>query len=218
MDDKYSRSFTMAAAEKKKVNHSRAYIVQKVGLKSDHAQKIYERSYKSASDSLYVLDVVFRIVSKSNPALIQEVQDMVDNMLTDMRKEIHNEIERLTVLCDDNGIIIDLQYTLEKNKEARVDSPRGGIFLGMIEDSDELFGLLDSLWLSQVINGNERSSSSFMWQRRLVSLAARIRGLSSSAVAKAKKSDDKVMRDEVTKSVNESGIDLDAPVSMDTDD
>jgi len=195
---------------------SQPYITREVTLHSDHAQRAFRRVYKSVSDSFYLMGIVFRIIGSKEE--VEGVETLVNDLLKDTKTDLQNEMARLTKLCDDNGIDVDLNFTEVATMSARITSPRGAEFLAMIEEADRVIMVMSTLWLSAIFDDSQYSAMSYMWQRRLVKLAGRIRNITATAISKAKSGPDQELKTKIEESIANSGVDLDAPIDDEEDD
>lgn len=192
---------------------SQPYITQAIELQSRYAQQAYRRSYKSASDSLYLLGIVLRIVGTQEQA--NNVETVIDELLKTCNDEIRQEAARLMKLLDDNSIETNVSYSNGIRFEPRITSPRSRQYLGMIVAVDELIGLMDALWLNGVLSDSQYSNASYMWQRRLIRLANRIRNITSRAISAAKNGG-KEMQDELEQALSDAGVEI--PAADEDDD
>jgi len=194
---------------------SQPYITREITLHSDHAQRAFRRVYKSVSDSFYLMGIVFRIIGSKEE--VEGVESLVTELLNDTKNDLQNEMARLNKLCDDNGIDVNLNFTETATMSARITSPRGAEFLAMIEEADRVIIAMSTLWLSAIFDDRQYSAMSYMWQRRLVKLAGRIRNITATAIRKAKSSPDPELKSKIEESIADSGVDIDASVD-DIDD
>jgi len=194
---------------------SQPYITREITLHSDHAQRAHRRVYKSVSDSFYLMGIVFRIIGSKEE--VEGVESLVNELLNDTKNDLQNEMARLNKLCDDNGIDVNLNFTDVATISARITSPRGAEFLAMIEEADRVIMAMSTLWLSAIFDDSQYTSMAYMWQRRLVKLAGRIRNITATAIRKAKSSPDQELKNKIEESIADSGVDLDAHID-DLDD
>jgi len=189
---------------------SQPYIGRKVTLNSRYAQTAYDRIFNSVSGSLYILGVILRIVGTEQDA--QKVEKVVDDMITTVENEMEAEIVRLQALAESSGIEGAVpHYTNPATFEVQITSPRSDRFLRLIEMLDVIASNLDCLWLNHLLTDQQSQNAGYMWQRRVVRLANKIRETTSRAVSSAKKKDDNIHR-QVQEVVETADVDVDEEI------
>ena len=194
-------------SEKESNRPSQPYQENEVTLTSRFAQRVFRRSYQSTSGSLYLMGIVLRIIGTEEAAL--EGENAIDAILSPCDTALNEDIARLEKLCNDNGFNVnDLKYTANEMFVARITTPRGRLFLSMIEKMDYLVRLQDALWLGGYLTDAQYSSNCYAWQRRLIRVGNRIRSLTTSAIKAAKTKGEEISK-AVDEAVKSSGVDLD---------
>jgi len=192
---------------KRKSNISQAFVNRNITLNSRFSQNAYTRIYESVSGSLYLLGIVLRIIGTEDDA--QSVEEITDNMINNVETDLRNERDRLVVVMENNGIDdMRASYTSPITIDVQITSPRASRFLNMVELLDEISCRLDCLWLSNLISDQQYSNAGYMWQRRVVRLANRIRINTTRAIKSAKTKGEETAR-AVHEAVKESGVSLD---------
>ncbi|RME41857.1 MAG: DUF1845 domain-containing protein [Planctomycetota bacterium] len=192
---------------------SQPYITQECTLNSRFSQTAYKRIFEQVSGSMYLLGIVLRIIGTDEEALAAE--KVVDDMITEVSDELRNEIARLDRLLEANGLEgAHPKYTHPETYEVQLTSPRAGRFLFLIEQLDTLAHKLDSLWLTGILTDQQYANSGYAWQRRVVRLANRIRGITARAIASARSKGEETQK-AVEKIVSESNVDVETPIAED---
>jgi hypothetical protein len=164
---------------------SRPSVKRKVTLNSRHAQQTFKRAFETASRAFYSLDVILRIIGTEENA--REVETVVEKLLTEVATELTNEAGRMDRLLEDNGIVGEVNYNNPVVVEVEITTPNAHRFLGMIQEMDRLIARIELLWLSQALNNAQHSNGAYMWQRRLIRTAGKLRDIAQRAVAAAKR-------------------------------
>lgn len=148
---------------------------QEVTIKSLQAQKVMRRVFTRASNSLYRIDVILRIIDSDKSA--SEVEKIIDDAISEVELDIENARERFEILLDNNGIAELPSYEVVYTEEIKIISPHVGRFLALVRKLDEIVSMIDALWLSGLMKNKDRNSELYSWQQRIVSLGARIIGI-----------------------------------------
>jgi len=198
-------------------NHKRSlpYFIQKVRLRSSHAQQLFERGFERCADAIFSLSVVLRFIGTEEQA--REAEGIIDERINKTFEDIRAEIARLEKLAEANGIeFAGIDYSNPKDVEAKITSPRAVRFVALIREFDSLVARMDTLWLSGVIPDSNYSLGIYEWKRRLLRLSLAIRTVSAQAMASArrkeKKSDNKNIANQVDNQASIDSIKEDSPV------
>jgi len=187
---------------------SQAFIEREITLKSRFSQGAYTRIYESVSGSMYLLGIVLRIIGTEEDS--QAVESVTDSMIDEVSTELHAECERLGLLMENNGIEdMEASYTSPMSVCAKITSPRGSRFLTMIEELDIIACRLDCLWLSNLISDQQYSNAGYMWQRRIVRLANKIRSNTTRAIKSAQNKGNETAI-AVEEAIQKSGVPLES--------
>ncbi len=161
---------------------SMPFITMKFQLKSFNAQKTFDRGFQAAAESLFTLGVLVRALTTEAQAV--EVDSLVSTEMDQAAKDLTSEMERLQALADANGIAAEgITYSRPVECEAQVTSPRASLLVKLIKDFDKLVGLVDALWIAQVIRDSERNKIIYDSQRKILRLGGVFRNLATRAMA-----------------------------------
>lgn len=161
---------------------SMPFITMKFQLKSFNAQKTFDRGFQAAAESLFTLGVLVRALTTEAHAV--EVDALVSTEMDQAAKDLTSEMERLQALADANGIVAEgITYSRPVECEAQVTSPRASLLVKLIKDFDKLVGLVDALWIAQVIRDSERNKIIYDSQRKILRLGGVFRNLATRAMA-----------------------------------
>lgn len=161
---------------------SMPFITMKFQLKSFNAQKTFDRGFQAAAESLFTLGVLVRALTTEAQAV--EVDALVSTEMDQAAKDLTTEMERLQALADANGIAAEgITYSRPIDCEAQVTSPRASLLVKLIKDFDKLVGLVDALWIAQVIRDSERNKIIYDSQRKILRLGGVFRNLATRAMA-----------------------------------
>lgn len=178
-----SKTGNRKRAERPRV--SQAVVSTRLHLRSRHAQQVFTRGYNTAARAFYTLSVMLRIYV-SNPEA-EQVGALADQMLTEVREELDNEIARMKQVVETEGMDpTAITYTKPVEYEVEINTPKAGQYLALIRRMDEFISLMDLLWLSGVYTDTQYNAGSYQWQRRLIKFANRLRNLAQRAMALAR--------------------------------
>ncbi|UZE94415.1 hypothetical protein [Alkalimarinus alittae] len=66
------------------------------------------------------------------------------------------------------------------------------MFLGLVNQPDQIIATIDALWLNAVLTSRQRSDGTYQWQQRLIRLAGKVTGTEKRArLAAYRKTGDK---------------------------
>lgn len=163
---------------------SRASVARKIKLNTRPAQKTYRRQYEVVSAYLMTLCVQAPIKA-NNPTINTAITEMLKPMFDDVSEDLKRELERMSALFEANGIAEDeiADYSDVQHIEAEITTPWAGKFLKMHTDLDRLLMMIDTLWLSDVLDDLQRNAAIRRWSRRVAKLGGKVRNASEQTLA-----------------------------------
>jgi hypothetical protein len=166
-------------------DNSRPFLTQKALLYSLHAQQIFDRGYEMCANALFSLSVVLRFIGTEEQA--QEVDAMVDTLISQSLEGIQKESLRLKDIAESNGIETSIGYTSARTVDVQITSPRSIKYLAIIREFDSMMANMDALWLSCVITDTQYARGVYEWKLRILRLAGQIRQIATRAVLAARR-------------------------------
>jgi hypothetical protein len=182
--------------------YSRPAFERTLNLETELAQRIVEREYPKVEYALYHVEVVLRVMGETDRA--DGLESLVVSLIERLQKNIHAESARFMKLREDNGILDRPVYAHPGLHKVLVASPLGHQFLSLIQTLDDLMISLDALWLLGVFSNKQRANAIDHWQKNMLRLSRRLRGIPSRGVRKPE--------GENNSSVSESIVDGGDPV------
>lgn len=163
--------------------YSRPAFERNLKLETEIAQRFVEREYPKVEYAIYHFEVVLRVMGDSERAdyLEKLAVEMVDSCL----KTIEVESLRLNKIREDNGILDRPVYGHPGVHKILIASPLGHQFLALVQQLDELMISLDALWLLGVFSNQQRANAIYQWQRIMLRLSRRIRGIPARGVRRS---------------------------------
>lgn len=158
---------------------------QKMNLNTLQAQKVMSRVFARASDSLYRIDVILRIIGKEEHA--QQVEEVIKAMFDEVETGLKNSAAQNAALLEENGIEDMPSYDAPYSERIRVTSPQVARFAAMVRRLDKLVMEIDALWLTGIIDNGHRNEAAYRWQQRIIGLGSRIIGIERRARLAAKR-------------------------------
>jgi hypothetical protein len=162
--------------------YSRPAFERTLNLETELAQRIVEREYPKVEYALYHVEVVLRVLGETDRADVLEA--LAVDLISTLGKAIHAESGRFMKLREDNGILDRPVYAHPGLHRILVASPLGHQFLSLIQTLDELMISLDALWLLGVFTNQQRANAIYQWQKSILRLSRRLRGIPSRGVRK----------------------------------
>lgn len=163
-------------------------MVRTVNLSTLQAHRVYLRTMRYVSNSLFNLGVILHIIGDSNDAAATE--KVVSNEMEAVNNELSAALEQSKVVFDKVGIKALVEYTHLISEEVSIQSPLTMKYVNLLEKMDELIRHIDTLWMQGAIESSSRAYNNSQWQSRLTKLANEIinteRRAHASAVNKGK--------------------------------
>lgn len=171
------------------VRPSNPEYTRSVELRTFPAQKVLHRAFQRTVNSLFRTDVVLRAQGASDE--VDQIDQAIDEILATVGSELARERDRLEALREKHGIDFTPEYTNPAEHKIRIPSPHVAGYLSRILELDNVAVLIDSLWLSGVLDNHQRQHAYYQWERRteragrkIIELERRARKSSRRAVQK----------------------------------
>lgn len=152
---------------------------QAVQIKTLQAQKVMSRVFSRASNSLYRIDVILRVIGSEDAA--EQVEQVISDEINEATTALKSALDRVKVVMDTNGITEPPSYDLVFNEEVRIISPHVARFVNLVRMLDEIITCIDALWLNSIVNNKDRNDEVYLWQQRIMKLGSRIITIESRA-------------------------------------
>lgn len=152
-------------------------------LKSHQAQQVESRILATTMSSMYITEVVLRIIGDSKEA--EAVSEIINSNLKGEEEALRATLAQLEQVRTSNMIDVVPEYSKPISKPLEVSSPQAMRFLMLLEGYDKLIGVVDSLWFAGVMDGKQKATATWEWQRRLVRLGNSVIALERRARAAA---------------------------------
>lgn len=174
------------------VRPSNPEYTRTVELRTFPAQKVLHRAFQRTVNSLFRTDVVLRAQGASDE--VDQIDEAIDEILSTVGSELARERDRLEALREKHGIDFTPEYTNPAEHQIRIPSPHVAGYLSRILELDNVAVLIDSLWLSGILDNHQRQHAYYQWERRteragrkIIELERRARKSSRRAVQKQDK-------------------------------
>ena len=207
--------FSMRAKAMEKLErrpYSRPAFERTLNLETELAQRIVEREYPKVEYALYHVEVVLRVMGETDRA--DGLESLVVSLIERLEKNIHAESARFMKLREDNGILDRPVYAHPGLHKVLVASPLGHQFLSLIQTLDGLMISLDALWLLGVFSNQQRANAIDQWQKNMLRLSRRLRGIPSRGIRRPNAEDNSSVSQNIagsgdsTQELGESGKQL----------
>ncbi len=158
--------------ERQKPVYSIPVFERQLEIKSLQAQRVMDRAFKRTVRAIYSIDAILRIIG--DDAEMDKVEEVIDELFSNVGEALRGESARLTKLMENNGISETPDYTAPKTYTVQVSSPQVGVFASLVKELDGLMVMMDTCWLLSVLDNKQRKEGTFQWQQRMLRLGRRI--------------------------------------------
>ncbi len=181
---------------------SRPYIKREITLNNYDAQHLYNRDYQRVSDAFFLLNIILPIIGDA-----EQTDKYASNAVAELQRcgdDLDVEIKRMAALANENGLSVDqIDYTNAQQYAVAITSPMDNIFLSLIQQLDDLGGLMSILWIGGVFDQKQYRTGLHQWRRRVQRLGTKV----STHVARAMKAARTAgKQSEVRKAMEEQGV------------
>ncbi|WP_207462134.1 hypothetical protein [Azospirillum sp. SYSU D00513] len=163
-----SRSRIDTAQQPSRIRGSTPYLEKPLQIRSLQAQQIEQRGLQKTIDSMYIIDIIMRIVA--DPDEVDAVTKIITETLSAEGKELKAEIDRLRSVARDAGVSSTLSYNDERARVFAITTPHAMRLVKLVELFDEMMGLVDVLYLAGEIGGTAKVDAAHRWQKRIIRL------------------------------------------------
>ncbi|MBB3268329.1 hypothetical protein FHW79_006004 [Azospirillum sp. OGB3] len=164
-------------------DYSTPVVHKTLELKTHQAQQVESRILATTMSSMYITEVVLRIIGDAKEA--EAVSEIINTYLKTEEEELRAAIARLEAVHTSGMVEIAPEYSKPISKPLDVSSPQAMRFLLLLEGYDKLIRLVDSLWFAGLMDGKQKATATWEWQRRLVRLGNAVIALERRARAAA---------------------------------
>lgn len=149
---------------------SAAVLHENVTLGSKTVQRAFNLWYSRAQINLYMLQGIIPEAGTAEQA--RGVNDVVDARLDELEKELAQETERLRHLAKVDGIDHLPPKNFSQQMDLRVPkfTPASARFLRIVRGVDDLYWLLEVLWISGVIKSDTKWNIINRWKRLMMGM------------------------------------------------
>lgn len=163
-------------------------MIRTVNLSTLQAHRVYLRTMRYVSNSLFNLGVILHIIGDRNDAAVTE--KIISNEMEAVNNELSAALEQSKVVFDKVGITALVKYSHLISEDVTIQAPLTMKYVNLLEKMDELIRHIDTLWMQGTIESSSRAYNNSQWQSRLTKLANEIinteRRAHASAVNKGK--------------------------------
>lgn len=177
-------------AGKSRRTESKPSLAQVLELRSYQAQHVHKRAFNKVLNSLFLSDVILRVISKSSPDGEDDAEKLnavVAEELLKVENELKAETGRVSKLIEQHAITAFATYDKTLTVSVAITSPLGARFSTLLRSMDTLVGLIDTLWLHEHFTGKQRNAAVRQWSRRVLKIANRIIEMEKRARRKAQR-------------------------------
>lgn len=167
---------------------SRAVIKSELTVNTLQGQNVMKRSFPAVSRSFFQVSVILRIIHRGDDEKIQKLSAFLSQQFDEVELEMSKEVERIKKILDDNCVEVLAEFTHPVRLNVEVDSPHSARFLKLVSKMDTLIQLIETGWLTNEFNDDQRKHATFKWQQRLNKFASRIIATESALRKSAAKS------------------------------
>ena len=181
---------------------SRPYIQRDVTLNNYDAQHLYNRDYNRVSNAFFLLNIILPIVGDAD-----QTDEYASTAVMELQRcgdELEAEIKRMAALVEENGLSVSqIDYTNAQQQSVTITSPMDNLFVGLIQQLDELGGLMSILWIGGIFDQKQYRTGLHSWRRRVQRLGTKVSTHVASAMRSARNAG---KQSEVKQAMEEQGI------------
>lgn len=156
-----------------------AVVEVEVTLQSQQAQYVQERALFRVMRSLYAISVILRHIAA--PKEVDDVLKVVYSRIDEVRKGIEQEHARLAKILKDSGAEPKLTFTQPAPVKVQISSPHAKRYLDLITFLDIYMALVETLWLSDLLDDAQRHEAQEAATGHVLSLAGQINDIETRA-------------------------------------
>ncbi|KAA0576186.1 DUF1845 domain-containing protein [Azospirillum sp. B21] len=164
-------------------DYSTPVLHKTLALKTHQAQQVESRILATTMSSMYITEVVLRIIGDSKEA--EAVSEIINNHLKVEEEALRATLAQLEQVRSSNMVDFEPEYSKPISKPLEVSSPQAMRFVLLLEGYDKLIRVVDGLWFAGLMDGKQKATATWEWQRRLVRLGNNVIALERRARAAA---------------------------------
>lgn len=153
-------------------------IVMDLELRSQEAQRLYNRTFEATNTSLLWLDVVLDKVSQQSLSLgdeeevrFSQVLVMIEERLDEYAQRLDEELDRLINLRESHGLTLNIGHKNTLLVSAEVNSGLAMKYLNLFPKMDDVMEEVFILHFGGVLNRNQRKEAANTYRREIHQLS-----------------------------------------------
>lgn len=146
---------------------STARILQTINIGSQPVRKSWNEVFARAQSTLHMLQQI--VPSSGLMEQSRGIEKVLNDRLTALETDLRAEMERLHHLAKHEGIesIPPKDFSQGQSFDVYIYTQGAGRYLRVIVNVDDLFWMIDYLWLQGVLNNDHRFQLTNQWKKKL---------------------------------------------------
>ena len=153
-----------------------------VSVGSPAMARIFKRDFNMTSRNIYYISVLGRAFLGDEDS--RKAEDYVKNNLANSIREVGDMIKVAEVSLLNAGVTQMAKYQNPKQESAKITTPYSKQFTDLIKLADQYLLLLHTLWLSDVIDNDQRGEHELQVKRKVKSVSNSAREMFTSMLNK----------------------------------
>ena len=166
--------------------YTRAFLNMQVSLKSNVAFQIVMYNFRRFNDAM--ANATFVLENIATPEEVAAFFKLVDDMFEQREKEVKQAYDGARTLLAAKGFDgMHANYSTDHVLEVPYHTPRSLRFLRLVQDLDQLIGVLDTCWLSGFLTDEDHKKLLAHWEKALRDLSTTLFRRQQQITADAKR-------------------------------
>ena len=154
---------------------ARIYQEQPITLRTRYSQNAYKNGFGVMSEACYR---VFEVMPMVSPEFSEKIGMVIENDMNETSTRITEDLAKAYELAEQHGLSIEsVSSTVVREVSARVMTPHDMQYLKMLDQLDQLAGIIQGLWMLNKIDSTEKKNILMGWQKHLTKLAYNTRDI-----------------------------------------
>jgi len=148
-------------------SESTARIMQSIEIGSQPVRKSWNEVFARAQSTLHMLQQI--VPSSGQMEQSRGIEQVLNDRLTALETDLRAEMERLRHLAKHEGIetIPPKDFTQSQSFDVAIYTQGAARYLRVIVNVDELFWMIDYLWIQGVLKNDHRWQLTNQWKKKL---------------------------------------------------
>ncbi len=190
-------------------SYSRPILRRSIEVASDHAQKMFERTFSRTSYSCFSIEVILQIIGEEK--LVDKALLTISKLIKNSEDLIDKQIDQITELNKKHELDENSGYSNPAIYHADITSPLAMQYAKLLLKFDHMVKMIDVLWMNGFLESRQRTKALHDWRNNISRLSSRIISIEKNARIDAHK---RGKQEEVDKTAPARADENDAAASL----